>query len=227
MNRKPQIIVFDVDGVLVDVRRSFHASILATVKHFTGRRVARAEIQAWKNRSGYNDDWRLCTDWIASLGRRIPYEVVKGKFMEFYWGNGDGGFATREKWILPPAALARLSRRAELSIFTGRTRQEFRPTLEKSGAEKLFQRIVTHDDVQDSKPDPKGLLQILAGRDPRTALYLGDNIDDALASRAADIPFIAVLPRGSAARRLRGPRLRQLGAQAVFGHAQDLEKWLA
>ena len=43
---------------------------------------------------------------------------------------------------------------------------------------------------------PEGLHKILAGRDPATALYLGDNIDDALAARAAGVPFMAIIAAG-------------------------------
>ena len=67
MKFSPKLLIFDVDGVLVDVHGSFHRSILDTVHHFTGKRVARADIQKWKSKTGYNDDWRLSTDWIASL----------------------------------------------------------------------------------------------------------------------------------------------------------------
>ena len=61
----PKLVIFDVDGVLVDVHGSFHRSILDTVKHFTGRRFTYNDIQQWKSRSGYNDDWRLSTDWVS------------------------------------------------------------------------------------------------------------------------------------------------------------------
>ena len=67
MKLTPKLVIFDVDGVLVDVRGSFHRSIIDTIHFFTGRRVTYAEIHQWKNRTGYNDDWRLTTDWIASL----------------------------------------------------------------------------------------------------------------------------------------------------------------
>ena len=67
----PKLVVFDVDGVLVDVQGSFHRSIIDTVRHFTGKRVTYADIQQWKRRSGYNDDWRLTTDWVATLGKKL------------------------------------------------------------------------------------------------------------------------------------------------------------
>lgn len=84
MKLAPRTVVFDVDGVLVDVRRSYHRSILQTVRHFTGRRVTFAEVHRWKNRPGYNDDWKLTTDWLASLGHPHPYAEVKRKFEEFF-----------------------------------------------------------------------------------------------------------------------------------------------
>jgi len=40
----PKLIIFDVDGVLVDVRGSFHRSIIDTVRHFTGKR-GRARLE--------------------------------------------------------------------------------------------------------------------------------------------------------------------------------------
>jgi len=221
-----QIVIFDMDGVLVDVRGSFHRSILETVYHFTGRRVPRDDIHRWKNRSGYNDDWRLTTDWICQLGRRVHYDEVKAQFHKFYWGENGTGFVTSERWLVPRATLRRLARRAELGIFTGRTRQELTPTLARFGVRDYFHRVVTTDDVRRSKPDPEGLLRILDGRDPNTAIYLGDNVDDALAARAAGVPFLGVLPHGSSARRLRAARLRESGAPAVLGHARELEKWL-
>ena len=65
----------------------------------------------------------------------------------------------------------------ELNLFTGRTRQEFSYTFQRWPATKFFQTIITMDDAP-KKPHPDGLEIILDGRDPATALYLGDNIDD-------------------------------------------------
>lgn len=222
----PRIIIFDVDGVLVDVRNTFHRCTIETVRYFTGRRVRRSEIHEWKNRSGFNDDWKLTTAWINQLGRRITYDEVKRKYMEFYWGRNGDGYVTGERWLVPPAALRRLTRCAELDLFTGRTRQELAHTLSRFRTGKYFRRIVTMDDVARQKPDPEGLLRILRGRAPETALYLGDNVDDAIAARAAGIPFIGVLPRGGLVRKLRAPRLRTLGALTILSSAARLESCL-
>lgn len=222
-----ELIIFDVDGVLVDVRGSFHLSTVQTVRHFTGRCVAISEIQKWKSKSGFNDDWKLSTAWIKSLGGTATYDEVKRQFMKFYWGEGLPGNVEQEKWMVPMATLRRWSRRYELALFTGRTRKELGHTLEKFKAAKLFQRVVTMDDIEHLKPHPDGLLRILNGREASRAVYLGDNIDDALASQRAQVPFLGVLPRNSGARRMRGDTLRQLGARAILHSATELDKWLA
>jgi HAD superfamily phosphatase len=224
----PKLIIFDVDGVLVDVRGSFHKSILDTVRFFTGRRVTYAEIHQWKNRSGYNDDWRLSTDWIASLGCEIPYAEVKARFQAFYWGTkAHPGNVSREKWLVTHDRLARWSRRAELALFTGRTRQELRHTLDGTRANSIFRRAITMDDVKKGKPDPEGLRLLLDGASPHEAVYLGDNIDDALSAKSARVPFLGVLPFGSEAHRARAARLRELGALKILHNVRELEKLLA
>ncbi len=218
-----ELVIFDVDGVLVDVSESFHRTTVETVRYFTGQRVSRTEIHRWKNRSGYNDDWKLTTAWIRSLGQRVAYEEVKRQYQRFYWGENGKGNVARERWQLPRALLRRWSRRAELGIFTGRTRRELRHTLKRFGVAPYFRRIITLEDVERPKPAPEGLLRILNGRGPVLALYAGDNVDDALAARRCGIRFIGVLPRNSEARRLRAARLRELGAKTILGHVSELE----
>ncbi len=225
---KPQIIIFDVDGVLVDARGSYHRTIVQTVRHFTGRRVRLAEIHRWKSRPGYNDDWKLTTDWIHTLGGKVSYSEVKQQFEQFYWGSNSDGNVTLERWLAPRAWLRRWSQRAELAVFTGRTRRETQRTLEAFRVEPYFRRIVTTSEVARPKPDPEGLLRILDGREPDIAMYLGDNIDDALAAQGAGIPFVGVLPRNSYARKYRAAGLRRLGASTIIGSVLELEKvWQA
>lgn len=228
MKLSPKLIIFDVDGVLVDVRGSFHESILDTVEFFTGTRPPYAEIHQWKNRSGYNDDWRLTTDWVASLGYPIPYEKVKARFQKFYWGTkSKPGNVAKERWLVTHNRLERWSRRAELALFTGRTRHELRYTIEGTAAHGIFRRTVTMDDVKKGKPDPEGLRLLLNGTPRTQALYLGDNIDDALSAKRARVPFLGVLRRGTEAHGARAATLRELGAIEILDSVRDLEKFWA
>jgi phosphoglycolate phosphatase-like HAD superfamily hydrolase len=81
------------------------------------------------------------------------------------------------------------------------------------------------DDAK-KKPSPEGLRIILTGRDPKTALYLGDNIDDALAAKAARVPFMGILSKKEFDYRERAKRFRELGALALLERARDLDGWL-
>ena len=226
MTFQAAVIIFDVDGVLVDTRGSFQRTTLETVKFFVGKRVTRRELHRWKNRPGFNDDWKLSTAWVNALGKKIEYDEVKGKFVEIYWGKNGKGNVTREKWLLPAANLRRLSKLAELYIFTGRIRRELDYTLDRCRCRVFFHGIVSVENVKRPKPAPDGLLQILSGRDPGNALYVGDNVDDALAAQAAKMPFVGILPRRSEERRQRGTRLRELGALTILSDIKELEGWL-
>ncbi len=225
MKSYPEVIIFDVDGVLVDTRESFQRTTLQTVKFFTKKSVTMRELHAWKNRPGFNDDWKLSTHWVNELGFKIPFDEVKIKFQEIYWGKNSSGNVAAEKWLLPKARIRRLAKFAELAIFTGRLWNELNYTLDRNELRGLFQ-IVTVEDVKNPKPAPDGLLKILNGRDPSVALYIGDNIDDALAAQAAKVPFVGVLPRSGHARRQRAIRLQELGARTILSDVNKLEHWL-
>jgi phosphoglycolate phosphatase-like HAD superfamily hydrolase len=112
-----------------------------------------------------------------------------------------------------------------LNLFTGRTRQEFSYTFERWPARKYFRTVITMDDAK-RKPHPEGLQKILGERDPANALYLGDNIDDALAARDAGVPFLAIIAPGEHRYRLRAARFRELGARALLPRATELNRWL-
>jgi HAD superfamily hydrolase (TIGR01548 family) len=223
---QPQLIIFDVDGVLVDVHGSFHRTTLETVRFFTGKGVTRKELHRWKNRSGFNDDWKLSTAWVRSLGGKAEYDEVKSKFMELYWGANGKGHVEGEKWLLPRGSLRRLASRADLALFTGRVRKETDYTLDRCRVREFFRHIVTVEDVKCPKPDPEGLLKILNGREPATAIYLGDNVDDALSAQAAGVPFVGILPRNVHGRRERRALLTKFGARAILSDVRELETWL-
>ena len=62
------MLVFDMDGVLVDVTDSYRETIAQTVEHFTGRKVERRQIQEYKNQGGWNDDWQLSHHMVVTDG---------------------------------------------------------------------------------------------------------------------------------------------------------------
>lgn len=217
-----EILIFDVDGVLVDVRGTYWRSALETVRHITGKRVTYAELHRWKSRPGFNDDWSMVAAWVSSLGHPISYEEARAAFERFYWGSdGNPGNVRNEKLMVTPRQIEKWARAYELNLFTGRTRQEFSFTFDRWPATKYFRRIITMNDAK-RKPHPEGLQKILAERNPAMALYLGDNIDDALAARDAGVPFMAVIARGEHGYRQRAAQFRELGAIALLPRVTEL-----
>jgi HAD superfamily phosphatase len=222
----PEILIFDVDGVLIDVRETFWRSALQTLQKLTGKKGTWAELHQWKRQPGNNDDWMMVSRWATALGVPTTYEEAREAFQPFYWGsNGKPGNVEKEKWLVTPKLVEKWARRRELNLFTGRTRPEFDDSFKRWPAAKYFRTVVTMDDAR-KKPFPDGLLAILKKRDPKRALYLGDNVDDAVAAEAAGVPFIAILPKNAEDYRHRARKFRELGAAALLERARDLDRLL-
>ena len=227
LERIPEILIFDVDGVLVDVRESFWRSALETMRFLTGKRVTWAELYKWKNKPGNNDDWSMVSNWATALGRPTTYEEARDTFQRFYWDcDGRPGNVRREKMLVTPKQVERWARRFEVDLFTGRTRREFTYSFERWAGTRHFRTVVTQDDVARKKPYPDGLVKILGKREPGSALYLGDNVDDGLAAQAAGVPFMAILPHGVYGYRQRAAQFRELGALALLSRAAEVGLWL-
>ena len=100
---RPAILIFDVDGVLVDVRGTYWRSALETVRYITGKRVTYAELHRWKSKPGFNDDWGMVSAWVSALGHPTSYEEARAAFERFYWGSdGKPGNVRNEKLIVTP-----------------------------------------------------------------------------------------------------------------------------
>jgi HAD superfamily hydrolase (TIGR01548 family) len=190
------MIVFDMDGVLVEVGDSYRETICQTVLHFTGKTITRDLVQEYKNRGGFNNDWLLSQVISRDLGVEIEYNTVVEKFNELFFGTvTDGvpdGLMARERWIPQAGLLEELSRRYALSIFTGRLREEAEMTLRRFAGEHRFHPLIGAADVVQGKPHPEGLLKIQAQHPGVELWYVGDTVDDARPAQAAGVPFIGV-----------------------------------
>jgi HAD superfamily phosphatase len=123
------LLIFDMDGVLVEVSESYRETIQQTVQHFTGTRIARETIQEWKNQGGWNDDWALSHALIKAAGVTVEYQPVVDQFQKLFHGDGTNGLMLRERWIAQPGLFDRLTARLHCAVFTGRLRWEAELTL--------------------------------------------------------------------------------------------------
>jgi HAD superfamily phosphatase len=187
------LLVFDMDGVLVDVSESYRETIARTVEHFTGALPKRERIQEVKNAGGFNDDWKLTHHLIGEAGVDVPFERVKAQFQELFLGKGGlGGLIERERWVARPGVLEALAKRFRLAVFTGRPAAEAAITLGRFAGGVAFDPVVAMEHVANPKPAPDGLLGIVPGQCGGQMYYVGDSVDDARAARAAGVPFIGI-----------------------------------
>jgi HAD superfamily phosphatase len=185
-----RVLVFDMDGVLVDVTESYREAVQQTVEHFAGRRVERELIQDYKNQGGWNNDWELSHHFIQGFGVEVAYGDVVDYFNGIFLGAD--GLIYRERWVARDGLLERLAKRFQLALFTGRLTIEAQVTLDRFAPSLRFDPIVTADDDAAPKPSPEGLLRIGRLNPGKDLWYVGDTVDDARSARQAGVPFIGI-----------------------------------
>ncbi len=219
----PDVIVFDMDGVLVETMSSYREAIRETVKHFTGKLVSHDLIQDFKNAGGWNNDWLLSHRLIKDRGKDVDYAEVVEYFNRIFLGENGNGLIRNEKWMPAPGFLERLAGCVSLAIFTGRAKYEADATLGRHAAAIAFRPVITDELVANPKPAPDGLELIMHEYPNKTLWYLGDTVDDARSAQAAGVPFIGVStlenPRHAQISRI----LRDCGAFTVLTHVHELE----
>jgi HAD superfamily phosphatase len=186
------LLVFDMDGVLVDVTDSYRETIARTAEHFTGKPLTNGQIQHYKNEGGWNNDWELSHHIVAAAGVDVPFEEVKTHFEAIFHGTNNDGLILRERWVAKPGALERLNDHFRFAVFTGRPHSDARFTLDRFAPGLTFDPIVGMHEVENHKPAPDGLLRILKDNSDCKVFYIGDTVDDARCARAANIPFIGI-----------------------------------
>ena len=187
MNTKYDGLIFDMDGVLVDVSQSYREAIRQTASYFLKRNVQMPEVDQIKNMSGMNNDW----DATYALINKpiITFKLVKSYFQKIYLG----GLINNEELLIPKETLRLLKNKyKKLGIATGRPKKEAEYVIKKNNLEKIFDCIVTLEDVGNSKPSPDSLLAVIKKLKLKRTVYIGDSPSDFLAAKLAKIPYINV-----------------------------------
>lgn len=221
--RLERMIVFDMDGVLVDVTGSYREAIRQTVRYFTSQEIENERIQELKNAGGWTNDWAVSQRIIQDLGISAKYDDVVAKFQELFLGEDGAGLICQERWVALPGLLERLSLRYGLAVFTGRPRREAYLTLDRFARNLRFDPVIGAEDVAAGKPAPDGLLEIVKRTGAAHLWYVGDTVDDARSAQAASVPFIGVASPEAPRREELAVLFREMDAVAVIGDINELE----
>lgn len=191
-------IIFDIDGVLVDVSESYREAIRLSAEDFLGRKVEPSEVDGIKGIAGMNNDWDAAYALFKGLKsaegierESEEYAKIKGKFQELYLG----GLRDKEKLIIREDTLRELRERGiALGIVTGRPREEALYVLGKLVPEFFAgECIIAMEDCEYEKPDARPIKLAIKRMGCKSPTYIGDTISDAIAARNAGIPFVSVV----------------------------------
>lgn len=215
-------LVFDMDGVLVDVSSSYYEAIKYTYKHFTGKELSTDDIINAKKLGGFNNVWDLTHHLIQQYGFNFSYTDIVDKFQKHYWNDGDGSI-NDECLLIDISLLEDLAKKYNLAIFTGRPREEANYTLNKFGISKYFQKVITMTDLPSDKQKKgcEGLRLIKKDLITDELIYFGDTVDDAKCALSFGAYGVGVLPPND-----KSPEMIKLlydaGAKAVINSINDL-----
>ncbi|HTI06363.1 MAG TPA: aminotransferase class I/II-fold pyridoxal phosphate-dependent enzyme [Gemmatimonadales bacterium] len=221
----PEALVFDLDGVLADVRESQRAAMIATGAAF-GVAITMADVERALRSGDAANDWIVTQRLIVERGKTVDLSSVTARYQSLYLGtNGTPGLRERERAIVPRAVLERLAERLPLAVVTGRPREEARWFLEREGLAPLFGAMVCMEDAA-RKPDPAPVRLALTKLGVQRAWMIGNTPDDVRAAVGAGVTPLGIVAPGDDLT-LTTAALTNAGAARVLKHVADLEEVLS
>ncbi|MFN3599093.1 MAG: HAD family hydrolase [Aquificaceae bacterium] len=174
---KTASVIFDVDGVIVDVSQSYHYAIKNTAEYFLKREVPIEEVRRIKFSRGINNDWFATLEVIREFGGNASLEDIIEVFNELYKSLRD-----KERLILERGFFERLrTLDISLGIVTGRPREDLFYLFEKFELLPYFECIVDEDTIEQEelrKPHPYALHLCVESLGVQKGIYVGDSLAD-------------------------------------------------
>lgn len=213
----PELICFDMDGVLIDTSGSYDQTVLATVKALSGKNVSVDDIESLRRQGGFNNDWVLSRQLLLNLEVEVSLEKVTDVFQTIYLGENNDGLVNNETPLINQSFVSKINQsNKNFTIVTGRPKKEALAGQAFVNLSSL--ELISLDDVQQGKPSPEGI-QKLQQKYSKLSWMCGDNPDDMQAAVASESIAIGIGSNKVEA-------LYQAGADIVLDSINELEKWL-
>lgn len=187
----PEVLLFDMDGVLADVSTSYRQAIIQTAAEF-GADITPQDIAREKSAGDANNDWVLTRRLLVARDIDAPLSEITAVFQRLYLGDDPSPGLRDTETLIPDAALLRtLASRVPLAIVTGRPRDEAEWFLERAGIADCFRTVVAMEDAPP-KPSPEPVVAALERTRCTRAWMIGDTPDDAIAARLAGVVPVGI-----------------------------------
>lgn len=186
----PALVVFDLDGTLVDTGPDLTASLNHALAHLGRQPVDHDSVRDMVGLGAA----KLLERGLGATGGWTPELVQAGLpvFLDYYAANicvGSVPYPGIE------AALDELaSHGVRLAVCTNKPVSLSTGLIAALGWSGRFVANLGGDSLEVRKPHPRHVLATIeaAGGDPRRAVFVGDSIVDVTAARAAEVPVVAV-----------------------------------
>jgi phosphoglycolate phosphatase len=189
---RPELIVFDLDGTLVDSAPDLAYSIDAMLESLELPPRGLVQVQSYVGNGVERLVKRALTGDMWGEPESSIFEEAFARFLKFY--GESNGLHTR---VYPGVteALRRLRGAGmALCVLTNKKRCFTGPLLKAKELDGFFEFWVCGDDLERQKPDPAPLLHAMSrcGISAAATLMVGDSATDVATARAAGVRILAV-----------------------------------
>lgn len=174
--KKNRLIIFDLDGVLIDSLKNMKFALSKTSKKLS----LELDFEIYKKYLGLPFD-----EIMKKMKIQNKIKIIKKNYEYFSEQNLDT-IKIKQNLI---KELKKLKKEYILTVFTSKNKKRTLKILKKY---RLFDYIVTSDDVKKGKPNPEGVIKILSKFriNHENCLYIGDSTYDLDAANSAKVKYI-------------------------------------
>ena len=174
--KKNRLIIFDLDGVLIDSLKNMKFALSKTSKKLS----LELDFEIYKKYLGLPFD-----EIMKKMKIQNKIKIIKKNYEYFSEQNLDT-IKIKQKLI---KELKKLKKEYILTVFTSKNKKRTLKILKKY---RLFDYIVTSDDVKKGKPNPEGVIKILSKFriNHENCLYIGDSTYDLDTANSAKVKYI-------------------------------------
>ncbi|MCK5719289.1 MAG: phosphoglycolate phosphatase [Thiomargarita sp.] len=192
MNLKPELILIDLDGTLIDSVPDLTYATDAMMKQLDMPERGEDKVRHWVGNGVDRLVKRALIDNLDGEPEASLFETALPKFNSLY-DEVNGKHSKPYPGVIEGLDWLK-SQNYKLVCITNKAEQFTIPLLKLTNLYDYFQLVISGDTLAKKKPDPMPLLHAAKSFNvtPNNALMLGDSISDVKAARAAEFDIICV-----------------------------------